>query len=51
MEMNIKMGINLKPRLSRIVYNNLQCFMEFKVDFHHVYIEARKDPAKTSHEL
>ena len=40
MEMNIKMGINHKSWLSPTIYNNLQSFVEFKVDFYHVYIWA-----------
>lgn len=51
MEMNIKMGINRKPRLSPTIYNSLQSFAEFKENFHHVYIRARKDPMNTWHEL
>ena len=51
MELKIKMGINCKPWLSSTVYNNLQSFTEFKVDFHHVYIRARKDPTKKWNEL
>jgi len=51
MEMNIRMGINCKPRLSPTVYNSLQSFTEFKADFHHVYIRVRKDPMKAWHEL
>ena len=51
MEMNIGMGINRKLRLSPTDYNSLQSFVEFKVDFHHVYIRARKDPSKAWKEL
>lgn len=51
MEMNIRMGINCKPRLSPTVYNSLQSFAEFKVDFHHVFINGWKDPMKVWHEL
>lgn len=51
MEMNIRMGINRKPRLLPTVYNSLQSFVEFKADFHHVFIKARKDPMKMWHEL
>jgi len=46
MEMNLRMGINYKPRLSPTVYNSLQSFVEFKADLHSIYIRARKDPAK-----
>lgn len=46
MEMNIRMGITRKPRLSPTVYNSLQSFTKFKEDFHHVYIRAHKDPTK-----
>ena len=51
MEMNIRMGINHKLRLSPTVYNSLQSFTVFKEDFHHVYYGAQKDPMKTWHEL
>ena len=51
MEMNIKMGINRKSQLSTTVYNSLQSFVEFKAYFHHIYINPRKDPTKTWHEL
>jgi len=51
MEMNIRMGINRKPRLSPIVYNSLQSFVEFKANFCHVFIRAWKDPTKTWHDL
>ncbi len=51
MEMNIRMGINRKPRLSPTVYNRLQSFVEFKVDFHHIYLRARKDLTKKWSEL
>jgi len=51
MEMNIKMGINCKPRLSLTVYNSLQIFTEFKADFHHVFIKVQKDPTQTWREL
>lgn len=44
MEMNIWMGINCKPRFFPIVYASLRSFVEFKADFHHVFIKARKDP-------
>ena len=40
------MGINRKPQLSPIVYNSLQSFVEFKLDFHNIYIRACKDLAK-----
>jgi len=51
MEMNIQMGVNCKPRLLPKVYNSLQSFVEFKENFHHVFIRARKDPTKTWHAL
>lgn len=51
MEMKIRMGINRKLRLSPIVYNSLQIFADFKVDFHHVYIKVHKDPTKKWKEL
>lgn len=51
MEMNIGMGINCKLWLSPTIYNSLQSFVEFKADFHHVYIKAGKDPVKAWKEL
>lgn len=42
MEMNLRMGIDHKPRLSTIVYNSLQSFVEFKEDMHKIYIRAHK---------
>ena len=49
--MNIIMGINHKPWLSPTIYNSLQSFVEFKVNFHHMYIKARKHPMKKWNEL
>lgn len=49
--MNIQMGINRKPWLSPTIYNSLQSFADFKVDFHHVFIRAWKDLMKTWHDL
>lgn len=43
MEMSICMAINRKPWLSPTVFSNLQGYIEFKVDFHHVLIRTRKD--------
>ena len=51
MEMNIRMGINRKLQLSPTLYASLQSFAEFKVDFHHVFIMAQKDPMNTWHNL
>jgi len=51
MEMNIRMEINRKPMLSPTIYNSLQRFVEFKADFHHVFIKAWKEPTKMWHEL
>ena len=51
MEMNIRMGINRKPWLSSTVYNSLQSFTEFKVDFNHVYIRVCKEPKNKLNEL
>lgn len=51
MEMNIRVGINHKPRLSPTVYNSLQSFTEFKVDFHHIYLRTCKDLTKKWSEL
>jgi len=46
------MSFGLKNAPARpMVYNSLQSFSEFKADFHHVYIRARKDLAKMWHEL
>lgn len=44
MEMSIRMGINHKQGLSPIIYASFQSFAEFKVDFHHAFIMAQKDP-------
>jgi len=49
--MNIRMGINRKPRLSPTVFNNLQSFAEFRADFHTIYIRVCKDPTKKWSEL
>lgn len=46
MEMNIHMAINHKPRLSPIVYTNLQGYAEFKANFNHVSIRAWKEPVQ-----
>ena len=46
MEMNLRIWINCKPRLSTTVYNSLQSFAEFNADMHNIYISARKDPTK-----
>lgn len=51
MEMNIRMWINCKSRLSPTIYNSLQSFTEFKADFNHVYIRARKEPMNKWNEL
>jgi len=51
MEMNIRMGINCKLRFLPMVKNSLQSFADFKAEFHHVFIRARKDHTKTWHEL
>ena len=51
MEMNIRMAINRKPWLSPTVFDNLQGYAEFKVDFHHVAIRARKDPTQKWYDL
>lgn len=39
MEMNIRMTINCKLRLSPMVYANLQSYAKFKADFHRVSIK------------
>lgn len=46
MDMNIRIGINHKPRLSRTIYNSLQSFEEFKLEMHNIYIRAHKDLTK-----
>lgn len=51
MEMNLRMGIHGKPRLSPNVYKNLHNFAEFKADLHNIYIRARKEPTKQWREL
>ncbi len=38
------MAINQKPWLSPTMFEQLLGYAEFKADFHHVYIWARKDP-------
>lgn len=45
------MGINHKPQLSPKVYAILKSFVEFKADFHHVFIRVRKDLVKTWHNI
>jgi len=45
------MGINHKLCLSLTIYNSLESFVEFKVDFHHVYTKVRKDPVKKWNKL
>ena len=45
------MGINCKPQLFPTVYNSLQSFEEFKVEFHHVYVRACKNPTKKWNEF
>lgn len=51
MEMNIRMGINCKLQFTPTVYNSLQSFADFKVDFHRIYIRVHKDPTKKWNEL
>lgn len=46
MGMNLRMGINLKPRLSPTIYNSQQSFAELKGDIHNIYIRACKDLTK-----
>jgi len=43
MEMNLRMWINRKSRLSPMVYNSLQSFAKFKAGMHNIYIRACKD--------
>jgi len=43
MEVSIHAAINRKPRLSPTIFEQLSGHVEFKADFHHVYIWARKD--------
>lgn len=44
MEASIRMTINQKPHLSPTLFDQLAEYVEFKVDFHHIYIKAWKDP-------
>lgn len=43
MEVSIRTTINQKPWFSPTVFEQLSGYTKFKVDFHHVYIRARKD--------
>lgn len=45
------MAVNHKPQLSPTVYTNLQGYVEFKANFHHVSIRAWKDPAQKWYDL
>lgn len=51
MEMDIRMAINQRPRLSPILFKQIRAFAEFKVDFHNVWIHSRRDPKKVWHKL
>ena len=51
MEMNIRMAINRKLWLLPTMFSNLQGYVAFKVDFHHVPIRARKDLAQKWYDL
>lgn len=44
MQINIRMAINHKLRLSPTMYANLKGYAEFKAGFHRVSIRVRKDP-------
>lgn len=44
MELRFLMVINQCPWLSLTMYEQLSKYVEFKVDFHRIYIRARKDP-------
>ena len=46
MEMCINIAINQKPQLSPTIFEQLSRYVEFKADFHNVYIWGRKDPKK-----
>lgn len=43
-EASLPIAINQKPRLSSTVNEQLLEYVEFKADFHHMYIRVRKDP-------
>jgi len=43
MESRICMDINQRPWLSPTVYEQLSEYVEFKANFHRVYIRAQKD--------
>lgn len=45
------MAINRKPQLLRTNFDRLQEYIEFKVDFYHVSIQAQKDPKQKWHGL
>ena len=51
MEMNIRMAINHKPKLSPTVYANLQGYAKFKANFHNVFIRAQKELAQKWYDL
>ena len=51
MESSLRMAINQRPRLSPTLYMQLLAYSVFKVDFHQVYIQARKDTQQKWHDL
>lgn len=51
LSMDFHMVVNQYPRLSPILYEQYCNIATFKVDFHRVYIKARKDPMETQHPL
>ena len=44
MEASIRISINQKPQLSPTMFDQLSRYVEFKVEFHHIYIRGCKDP-------
>lgn len=51
MEMDIRMDIKQRPRLSHTLFEQLRAFEEFKADFHNVLIRARRGPQEVWHKL
>jgi len=50
-EMDLYMVINQRLRLSPTIFEKLEAYVEFKVNFHSVSICVRKDPKKTWYKL
>lgn len=51
MEMNIHMAINRKPWLLPTIFDQIAEYVEFKMDFHHGFMHAQKDPKKKWYDL